>query len=128
MVLFQLLRHRLLKCFVLLTIAFQVMNISIDPIDSHTGAQDIAINEIESCIELVLEVFMEKQNAIEETDETDESTDQNSSNTVTCFNLASQTIEFEGGWTEKSVVEISKAIPSFFSPTLPVSSPPPKQT
>jgi hypothetical protein len=127
MVLFQLLRHRLLKCFVLLTIAFQVMNISIDPIDSHSGAQDIAINEIESCIELVLEVFMEKQNAIEETDETDESTDQNSSNTVTCFNLVSQTIEFKDAWTEQSVVKISKAVPSFFSPPLPVSSPPPKQ-
>jgi hypothetical protein len=127
MAVFQLLRHRFLKCFVLLAIAFQVMNMSIDPIDSHSGAQDIAINEIESCIELVLEVFMEKQNAIEETDETDESTDQNSTNTsFTCFSLVCQAIEFKGPWTQKSSDNVSKTIPSFFSPPLPVNSPPPK--
>jgi len=54
--------------FLTIVIAIQLINLSINTGDlSHVDDQKV--NEIESCVELVLEVFMGNHNAIEEHDE-----------------------------------------------------------
>ena len=57
-----------------LSVAVQTMNTCVDPIDHHTGSQEISINEIESCIEFIVEIVMGEEHAISESDETDYST------------------------------------------------------
>lgn len=65
-------RDRLLVTIILSSIAIQVLNISIDPKDVSMGPEDLTINEIESYVELLLEVVFENEDAIEETEESDE--------------------------------------------------------
>lgn len=68
MKLLRIFRTPLLSFFMTMVIAIQLINLSINTGDlSHVDDQKV--NEIESCVELVLEVFMGNHNAIEEHDE-----------------------------------------------------------
>jgi hypothetical protein len=120
------LRHRFFK-LVLITIAFQVMNMSIDPVDRLIGAQDIAINEMESCVEFILEMVLDKQDAIEETDEPDDSTDRQVSQLI--LYISQNIIEAKarvcvGGTTKHSTLKVDR----FYTHTIPINSPPPKHS
>jgi hypothetical protein len=57
-----------------LGMAIQVMNLSIDAVDPSPHYEDLSVNEIESCVEFVLEVVMDRSNAITETDDQDHHT------------------------------------------------------
>lgn len=72
MILMQILRARFLMTIVSSMVMLQIFNISIDPEDLNPIDEDLSINEIESCVELVLEVILDQTDAIEETDEQDE--------------------------------------------------------
>jgi hypothetical protein len=43
---------------VCLIVSLQLFNISFDPADTFCGPEDLSINEIESCVELVVEKVM----------------------------------------------------------------------
>lgn len=56
---------------VTLIVNLQVLNVSVDPVDHTYGYEDTAINEIESCVELVLEHILQRNDAVTETNEHD---------------------------------------------------------
>jgi hypothetical protein len=66
------LRVRFLMTVVSLTVILQIFNISIDPADPNPANEDLSINDIESCVELIVEVILDQHDAIEETDDQDE--------------------------------------------------------
>lgn len=72
MSLLKILRTKILVTITCIVVGLQIFNISFDPVDNHAGMEDLSINEIESCLELVLEIALNQENAIEETDESDE--------------------------------------------------------
>ncbi len=118
-------RQRVLRSFVLMAITFQLTNISVDPVDSLVGAEDVALNEIESCVELVLEVFMGKRDAIKETDEADNSPQKHRFGTMILFCAGQHTIshtDFSDN-TREGFMDYTSA---FDSPLLAILSPPPK--
>jgi hypothetical protein len=51
----------------------QLINMSINVADPSPVMEDLSVNEIESCVELVLEVFLGKEGAIKETNDQDHS-------------------------------------------------------
>jgi hypothetical protein len=118
------LRTKTLKTLFILFVAVQVMNICIDPIDHLTGAQDISINEIESCIEFVVEIVMGKDNAIHETDEADSDHFRHSS--IILFFTISKPIVTEKTFTVCSSRTHSYFESNFDSLALPIISPPPR--
>lgn len=68
-------------------VAVQILNISIDPADRLFGKEDLSVNEIESCVELILEVLLDHHDAVQENDESDESPDRPGSK-LTVFTVA----------------------------------------
>ncbi|HEY0653630.1 MAG TPA: hypothetical protein VGD65_10910 [Chryseosolibacter sp.] len=68
----QALRHKFLGTITLMIVTLQILNISIDPVDPHAGREDLSVNDIESCVELILEDLMGNFNAIDETEDHDE--------------------------------------------------------
>jgi hypothetical protein len=72
MTLMRILRARFLMTIISSIVMLQILNISIDPADPNLASEDLSINDIESCVELVLEVVLDKTGAIEETDDRDE--------------------------------------------------------
>lgn len=125
MTLFAILRHRLAKSIVLVAIVLQVVNISIDPVDHLVGAQDIAINEIESCVEFVVEVLMDQPNAIGETDEPDDSSNRQTS-FVAFIALCPTVAEIAVPFTMSENISTAYCVSSFYPPSLSITSPPPK--
>jgi hypothetical protein len=67
------LRNKVYSSMLTLVVAVQLLNMSIDAIDPVQHFEDLAINEIESCIELVVEVILGHDNAIGESHEHDHS-------------------------------------------------------
>ena len=124
MSLFAHIRNGILSSAITVATALQVINISIDPIDQLIGANDIAVNEIESCVEFIVEVVLDKHNAIEETDEADNT------------GHRSQIIILFWSTTRHVITEVLPVAPSadnfafvnsdFSSLTLSITSPPPK--
>jgi hypothetical protein len=127
MQLFAYLRKEFSKTVVVLAMTLQVINISIDPADQFTGAEDMAINEIESCVELVLEVVLDYHGAIDETDEADDSTQRHASNII-LFTLKTSSLISEKPYRIVSVKNAYGYFSQFTSLSLPIVSPPPKHT
>lgn len=127
MQLFAYLRKEFSKTVVVLAMTLQVINISIDPADQFTGAEDMAINEIESCVELVLEVVLDYHGAIDETDEADDSTQRHASNII-LFTLKTCSLISEKPYKIVSVKNACGYFSQFTSLSLPIVSPPPKHT
>lgn len=111
-----------------LTMTLQVVNISIDPADSNHFREDLSINDIESCVELVLEVFLDKSDAVKEVDEQDESTTTPSSVTITLFNCSEEGLAItENHFSIIDGLSGSYKLSDFNSLSLPIQSPPPKK-
>jgi hypothetical protein len=68
----QILRAKFLMTIIATIVTLQILNISFDAVDPNLGREDLSINDIESCVEFILEVVLDKTNAIEETDDQDE--------------------------------------------------------
>jgi hypothetical protein len=73
MQLISLLRSSVFRTAVLVLMTAQLVNMSINVADPSLAIEDLSVNEIESCVELVLEVFLGKEGAIKETNDQDHS-------------------------------------------------------
>ncbi len=125
MTLMQILRTNFLRTIISSIVALQLINISIDPPDAHCGPEDLTVNDIESCLEFLLEVVLDQGNAIGEVDDQDDESGQ-PTNALTLFAL-------EIPWTisEQSVAlvkEENSTYTELFVPNfcLPILGPPPK--
>jgi hypothetical protein len=123
--LFTCLRKKFFKTTIVMAMTLQVINISIDPADQFTGAQDVAINEIESCVELVLEVILDHDGAIDETDEADDST-HGQSGSVIFFTVKTCSLICEKPYSIVSAKNDCDHFSCFTSLNLPILSPPPR--
>jgi hypothetical protein len=107
--------------------AIQVMNLSIDAVDPSPHYEDLSVNEIESCLEFILEVVLDHSDAITETDDQDHHTHKPGA-TLLLYSMSSDVAE-----TEKSFL-IIRTEKDFLDPSLfkslnqTVTSPPPKVT
>jgi hypothetical protein len=119
------LRNRMLRTLISLFIAVQLLNICIDPIDHFTGAQEISINEIESCIEFVLEVVMGNDNAVKESDEADDSSDKQAVTIVLFLSIDRQLLSVGTSQIKQSKIS-EHYFSNFSSLAQPINSPPPK--
>ena len=119
------LRKRLFMTIVCMIVSVQLFNLSFDPADPSFGKEDLSINEIESCLELILEIVLGNDDAVKESDESDEAQDRPGS-TVTLFTICnSESLE------ENQSIEVRRCLPTINSahlesPSLPITSPPPK--
>lgn len=86
MTLMQTLRTHFLMTIICSIVALQIFNISVDPADSDLGPEDLTVNDIESCVELVLEVMLDKTDAIGEVDDQDEDSSR-PTNAITLFSI-----------------------------------------
>lgn len=124
---FSFLRKGFVRTSIVLLLTIQVINVCIDPHDNFLGAHDMAVNEVESCIEFVLEIVLNQDDAVKETDEHDNTTTKHSSMTllfcVTPNRIVSETSLHT--LSTKSFVPSADRIPSVL---LPVISPPPKKS
>ena len=77
-----LLRKKIWKTFVTLAVIIPVINVSVDAVDPVCHFEDLAINEIESCAEWILEIGLGNPDAIQETDDHDQSTHRPGNNVV----------------------------------------------
>lgn len=84
MTLMQTMRTRFFMTFISWMVMLQLFNISFDPADPHHGPEDLTINDIESCVEFVLEVVLGHTDAIDEVDDQDEDSG-NPTNSLTLF-------------------------------------------
>lgn len=118
-------RRKLFMTIVCMIVSLQLFNLSFDPADPSYGKEDLSINEIESCLELIFEIVLGHDDAVKESDESDEAPDRPGS-TVTLFTISAsalleenQSIEIKGSL---SVI----ASTNLESLSLPIISPPPK--
>jgi hypothetical protein len=84
MQLISLLRSSVYRTALLVLMAAQLVNISINVADPSPVMEDLSVNEIESCVELVLEVFLGNDGAIKETNDQDHSTHKTVNNVQFC--------------------------------------------
>jgi hypothetical protein len=106
-------------------VTLQLFNISFDPADPFLGTEDLSINEIESCAELILEIVLGQEGAIGESDESDEAHNKPGS-AIILFSISNTKVS-----VENPSVYIKNYHPVFKSAdieslSLPIVSPPPK--
>jgi len=123
MTIFAILRSKFVRTIIAMMVAVQFINLSIDAVDP-TSIEDLSINEIESCLELVVEVVLDHGNAIAETDDNDDSTHKPSAG-ILLFSVSNLSLSF------KSDFKILTQKKSFYSLQFKslcqsVTSPPPK--
>jgi len=119
------LRKKLLMTIVCMIVSVQLFNLSFDPADTSYGKEDLSINEIESCLELILEIVLGHEDAVKETDESDEAPDRPGSTVILCTISGSVLLE------ENQSIGIKSSLPvlastNLESVSLPILSPPPK--
>jgi hypothetical protein len=119
------LRKKVYSSMLTFVVAVQLLNVSIDAVDPVPHFEDLAINEIESCIELVVEIVLGHGNAIEETDEHDQSSFKPGSGVI-LFAASRLMLDFDND-------HVIHTTPSFVtntsfksSLTITIISPPPK--
>jgi hypothetical protein len=106
-------------------VTLQVINTSIDPADINPVSEDLSINDIESCVEFILEIVLKKSDAVSETDEQDESSSTPNSS-VTLYVVENTFLLKDNSFQLISSHRFSGASLSFDSLTLPIIAPPPK--
>jgi hypothetical protein len=119
------LRHQFYSSLITLLMATQLLNLSIDAIDPFPHFEDIAINEIESCIELVVEVVLGHENAITETDGHEHSSCK-TGNTIVLFSSLRQQHVFPDDNGVELAPSYSTERMFIKSPVLTIFSPPPR--
>jgi hypothetical protein len=77
-------------------LTLQIFNISFDAADTNFGQEDLSVNDIESCVEFILEVVLGKTNAIEETDDLDEDSNKPTTSIVLFLITKAWVIEDQG--------------------------------
>jgi hypothetical protein len=123
--LMQTLRAKFLMTITSVIVTLHVFNISFDAVDPNFGQEDLSINDIESCVEFVLEVVLDKTNAIEETDDQDEDSSKPATSIVLFLISKSWVIGDEGFETlESQIFSFSQLSIFAYSPT--IVGPPPK--
>ncbi len=119
------LRNQFYSTLLTLMMATQLLNLSIDAIDPFPHFEDLSINEIESCIELVIEVVLGHENAIRETEDHDHSSCK-TGNMIVLFACTRQQLAF----SDDHGIEVCPVFSSmsFFikTPVLAIISPPPR--
>jgi hypothetical protein len=123
--LLQILRGKFFMTIASLIVTVQLVNLSFDPADDFCGREDLSINEIESCVELVLEIVMGQDNAIEERDECDENATTPGASVV-LYDLANSIIFVENVSVPIKNCQAPHKDADVESLTLPITSPPPK--
>jgi hypothetical protein len=119
------LRKKLLMTVVCVIVSVQLFNLSFDPADPTYGKEDLSINEIESCLELILEIILGHDDAVMESDESDEAPDRPGS-TITLFTIPNSALLNESQSIKiKSCLPISNSA-YLQSRSVPITSPPPK--
>lgn len=105
------------------TLAIYMINISVDVAD-YSGQFDPNVNEIESFVELVFEVIMDKGNVIIEEDEPDPE----SNTCLTCFHFFIQASVLEFRVYPLSTLEppVGFISPAYTIPTLSINDHPPQ--
>jgi hypothetical protein len=125
MQLFPFLRKKSFVTILWMVVIVQLFNISFDPADPFCGTEDLSINEIESCVEMVVEIVLGHEDAIEESDESDEAPDKPGT-AFTLFSILYSSISIENPIVNTrnyhSIVNSS----DIESLSLPITSPPPK--
>ena len=118
-------RKKLFMTIVCMIVSVQLFNLSFDPADPSYGKEDLSINEIESCLELILEIVLGHHDAVKESDESDEAPDRPGS-TIILFTISTSVLLEENQSIEiKSALSII-ASTNLESVSLPIISPPPK--
>jgi hypothetical protein len=84
MQLLPLLRSSVFRTALLVLMTLQLTNMSINVADPSPVIEDLSVNEIESCVELVLEVFLGKEGAIKETNDQDHSSHKTANHVQFC--------------------------------------------
>lgn len=102
----------------------QILNLSIDAVDPHARVEDLSINDIESCVELVVEIMLGHHNAFEETDDHDHSTFKPGH--LLFYSFTTVSIKLEN--TSQSIERINRRLKTLHADSLhqSVISPPPK--
>lgn len=125
MLVIQALRNEFLMTVLSAIVMLQIANISIDPADPNPGSEDLSINDIESCVEFILEIVMNKFDAVKESDEQDEQSSQ--PNTSIIFFALDNAVHIKVHVPSEVSSSPFNYITSFFnSLSLPITSPPPK--
>jgi hypothetical protein len=119
------LRSKSLTAIISMMVALQLMNMSIDAVDAIPHGEDLTINEIESCVELVVEVFMGHHNAIQENDDDDGNVTKPLARIVLYSSQSIGLIQLLDYPTEIQKTE-SPYFMNFKSVSLSIVSPPPK--
>ena len=119
------LRKKLFRTIVCMIVSVQLFNLSFDPADTSYGKEDLSINEIESCLELILEIVLDHDDAVKESDESDEAPDRPGSTVIFLTLSASVLLEENQSTVIKSSLPII-ASTNLESVSLPIISPPPK--
>jgi len=110
---------------VCLIVSLQLFNISFDPADTFCGPEDLSINEIESCVELVVEIILGHEDAVGESDESDEAPNKPGSSFV-LFSISNSSLILANPTTLiKSYQPLFKSA-HIESLSFPILSPPPK--
>jgi hypothetical protein len=123
MAFFRILRVNAIVTVVTLIIGLQILNVSVDPAD-HSGYEDLSVNEIESCIELVLEDVLKQGNAVKETDEHDGAFKPHT-RVIYIFNENTGLVK-SNAFELLPVRKFSDMPSALSSLTLPIVAPPPK--
>jgi hypothetical protein len=123
--LFPYLRKKSFVTIVWMAVTLQLFNISFDAADPFYGREDLSVNEIESCVEMVLEIVLGHEDAIDESDESDEAPDKPGTNII-LFSLFYSTVSIENPTIHtKNYHPIFKSS-HIESLSLPITAPPPK--
>jgi hypothetical protein len=118
-------RSKACRTLVSAMITLQLMNMSIDAVDPMPNCEDLSVNEIESCVELIVEVILGHDNAIQETDDDDGSGTKPSARIV-LFSALTTGIILELENEAVSNQSESPYLVSFKSVTRSITSPPPR--
>jgi hypothetical protein len=120
-----LLRNRINSTVMIVVLTIQVTNLSIDAVDPSPHAEDLTVNEIESYLELIVEVMLDHEDAIQETDDHDHSTHK-PGGSVVLFLAVSAPLSMKIGFEIVGESKTSACSLQFQSVARSVTAPPPR--
>lgn len=123
MTLLSIMRGRSLQALITSTLIIQLLNFSIDPAD-HSFSDDLSVNEIESFMELWVEIVLGNGDVLQETEESDEQKGKRDTPSNFLFNSA--LTEFLHSSEPHHVQHNTSSMVDFKSPETPITTPPPR--
>lgn len=125
MTLLRTMRQQFLMTIISMVVTLQILNVSIDPVDPHPGKEDLSVNDIESCVELIVEELLGDSNAIHETDDQDEHSSKPACHII-LFSLSGSWKIDEQQFKFVSSVRSGYAEMGLYSYVPPIIAPPPR--